>query len=209
MNNDDDLNDGDSEENEIYHLAIEHVYLENHLSFGQIMEVRLSMRNVDSASDSKIYVVDENGDLISEEKSFRFFRNSNARFTQEIVLDETCERSAYANIILESFDMVEERQVFIQCQSPLSEDLKSDNHYDIQTSINSKNHFSLFANNGIAKTLSNFNILFPEIHGLSLALRNSYSTIQNYNNFSLKDFIPGLVLVSFFLLGIATLLFSE
>ncbi len=186
-----DTPDEDEEDAE-YAIDIEHVYLENHISFDDVIEVRIYMSNVDSASDSEIYVIDEDDELISERKRFRFFRGSEARFTKTVSLHDVCSRDVHGRLIIESFGEMAEREIFIRC-----DEIEDDSYGkklmasppDLRREKPEKNDVD--------------NIL-PEPHGIPVRLSDKIP--GRYSIFSLQDAIPGLMVFSFVSLAIFSLL---
>lgn len=105
---------------------ITYVYTSNSLEFGKPLNVKLTLRNIKASSDVSLFV---QTDRIIAEKSFSFFRNSEATLTTQIDLPEDCTNSTIASLVLEAFNMKDTEELFVECPKKLKkkeQEIKTD-----------------------------------------------------------------------------------
>ncbi|MFP4189835.1 MAG: hypothetical protein ACLFSL_02245 [Candidatus Woesearchaeota archaeon] len=203
---DDEINDEVDEDVLEDHLVIEHVYLEDHISFGESIRTKISMTNADEPSDSVLYVEDEDGNLISEKREFGFFRDSDATFTKEVELDPKCTRNVDATLILEAFGMNVEEDIFIECEKEIDSD---ETNLSADDGLLDSKGFNLtddLLRDGIR---SDHQSIVPRIQGFPVLVRNGLDRQADYAPLRLTDVIPGLVAFSLLSFAIFFIFYGE
>ena len=106
-------------------MDIIHVYQAKNIKFGEILKVKMDIENDDESSSMSLLVRDKDGKVVSEEYQFNFFRDSSAIFTAEVTLDDSCNESVIAEIVLTGMGMNDKESVLIACPSDLMDKTKS------------------------------------------------------------------------------------
>lgn len=114
------------EQNEIENdLSIVHVYEEKSITFGKPFAYKIHLENKNKLSVIDAEVITMNNETLVESE-FKFFRNSDAIFSQELLLPELCEQSIDAKLIVHGIGLKDSYPIHITCNNPSMEYSKTE-----------------------------------------------------------------------------------